>query len=96
MELTLRLERVLRRVRLGHVDDTVHIERHLLAGGAPALVAEAVDIFAVGLGFERVVAVGHSLLVHLILARRGGDLELQAVSKCIDCSSEILLPIRRK
>lgn len=74
-EHTLRLERVLRRVRLGHVNYTVHVERHLLAGGTPALVAEAVDVFAVRLGFERVVAIGHSLLVHLILARGGGDLE---------------------
>lgn len=44
------------------------VERHLLRVGCPALVAEAVDVFAVAAGRERVVFGGNSLSVVLPIA----------------------------
>lgn len=71
---TFRLQRVLRRLGLGDVDDPVDVEGDLLAGRAPVLVAEAVGVFAVVPGLEGVVAVGGGLLVDLVLAVGVGDL----------------------
>lgn len=48
--------------RFGDVDDSVHVERDLLSVGCPALVAEAVDVFAVRVGSETVVVGGNGLL----------------------------------
>lgn len=53
---TLLLQRVRRHVRLVDVDDTVDVERDLLAVGVPMLVPEAVGELAVLLGRECVVA----------------------------------------
>jgi hypothetical protein len=61
---------------LGDVDNTVHVEGYLLAVRAPVLVAEAVDVLAVVLRVEGVVAVRYVLLEGLILARGIRDLDL--------------------
>lgn len=53
----------------------MHIERHFLAGRAPVLVPEAVEILAVVLGVEGVVAVRGVLLEDLVLANGICDLE---------------------
>lgn len=50
------------------------VEGHLLGVGGPALVAEAVDVFAVGVGVERVVFRRHGLSVVLAVAGRVLDL----------------------
>lgn len=65
---TFSLEGVLWRVRFGDVNNAVDVERNLLAGRAPVLVAKAVEIFAVVLGIEGVVAVGGGLLKYFVLA----------------------------
>jgi len=70
----LGLERVLRCIGLGYVDDTVHVEGHLLGGSAPVLVAEAVEVLAVVFGLEGKVAVRGRLLEGLVLADRVRDL----------------------
>ena len=44
---TFLLQRITWRLAFGYVDDTVDIERNLLARGGPLLVAEAVDVLAV-------------------------------------------------
>jgi hypothetical protein len=49
---TFRLERILREFRFGDVDDSVDVEGDLLGVRGPALVAEAVDVFAVGVRGE--------------------------------------------
>lgn len=54
----LRLKRVVRRVRLGYVNNAVHIERDFLGGGTPMLIAEAIYVFAVVSGLEGEIAVG--------------------------------------
>ena len=41
----------------------MNIKRHLFAGGAPFLVGKTVDVFAVHLRIERVVARCHIMLV---------------------------------
>lgn len=71
---TFRLQRVLGRVRLGNVNDSVDVEGYLLARRAPVLVAEAVDVLAVVLGLKGVVAVRGGLLENFILAVGVGDL----------------------
>ena len=71
----LSLEGVLGRVILRHVHYAVDVERHLLAGRAPVLVAEAVDELAVLVGGKGEVAVGGGLLQGLILARGVCDLQ---------------------
>jgi hypothetical protein len=76
----LGLEGILRHLRLGHVDDAVDVEGDLLGVGGPALVAEAVVVFAVGLGSEGVVLVGNGLLVVLAVAEGVLNLE-RAVSR---------------
>ena len=45
--LTFSLERVLRRLALGDVDDAVYIEANLFRAAAPVIVAETVDVLAV-------------------------------------------------
>lgn len=73
--LTLGLQRILRHLRLRHVDNSVHIEGNLLWVGGPTLIAEAVVVLAVGLGCERVILVGDGLLVVLAVAKRVLDLD---------------------
>ena len=75
---TFRLQRILCRVRLGDIDDSVDIEGNLFAGRAPVLIAEAVDVFAVVLGHEGVVTVGSRILEDLVLAAWIGDLCMSA------------------
>ena len=75
-QLTLLLQGVLRRLRLGYVDDAVNVERNLLGVCAPVLVVEAVDVFAVLGRMERVVAGGNAALMDLEAA--GGSLDLHA------------------
>jgi len=58
---TFSVQRILR-FRFRDVDDAVHIERDLLRVRRPALVAEAVDVFAVGVGSETVIVGGNGLL----------------------------------
>jgi hypothetical protein len=59
---------------LAHVDNSVDVEGDLLGVGSPGLVTKAVNIFSIMLGCERVVAVGDTLLVCLVLTSRVGDL----------------------
>jgi hypothetical protein len=61
---------------LAHVDNSMDVEGNLLGVGAPMLVTEAVDVFAIMLGSEGVVTVGDTLLVRLVLTRRIGDLSI--------------------
>lgn len=70
----LGLERILGRIGLRNVDDTVDVERHFLGGGAPVLVAEAVHVLAVVFGLEGEIAVGYRLFKCLVLADRILDL----------------------
>jgi hypothetical protein len=71
---TFRLKRILREFRFGDVDDSVDVEGDLLGVRGPALIAEAVDVFAVGVCGERVVFRGDGLLV--VLAVLGGVFDL--------------------
>lgn len=71
---TFNLQRIRRSLRLGHVDDPVHVERHLLARSRPMFVAETVDVFPVHAGRERMVARRDRPLVGLIVAGRILDL----------------------
>lgn len=48
----LALERILRRLAFGHVDDTMHVENDFLAVRTPRLIAEAVDVLAISAGSE--------------------------------------------
>jgi len=48
----------------------MHIERNLLARSRPMLVAEAVDVFAVVLGFEAMVAGRDGAFIDLVAACR--------------------------
>lgn len=59
---------------LAHVDNSVDVEGDLLGVGSPGLVTKTVNIFSIVLGCERVVAVGDTLLVCLVLTSRVGDL----------------------
>ncbi len=54
----------------------MHIERNFLARCRPVLVAEAVDVFAVVLGFEAVVAGGDGAFIDLVAACGVLDLRL--------------------
>jgi len=72
---TLLLQRVLRSLALGHVDNAVNVEADLLRVRGPVLVAEAVLEFAVmGCG-ERVVAGADRALVDFECV--GGVLDLR-------------------
>lgn len=57
-----------------NIDNTVDVERNLLAVGPPMLVAEAVVVLSVGASDNRVVAVGDGLFVDDVLAIGVGDL----------------------
>lgn len=52
---TFRLQGILRHFRFRDVDNSVHVERDFLRVRGPALVAEAVVVFAVRVRGERVV-----------------------------------------
>lgn len=67
---TLLLQWVLRCLRLRHVYDSVHIERHLLRVCGPVLVAEAVHVSAVLVGGEGMVAGGNAAFEDLVRALR--------------------------
>lgn len=73
---TFGLQWILRHFGLGHVDDSVDVERHLLRVGGPALVAEAVGVLAIVGRGERVVFVRDGLLV--VLAVSQGILDLDS------------------
>jgi hypothetical protein len=75
--LTLSLQRVLVSLVLSNVDNTVDIERNLLAIRAPVLIAKAVSEFAIVLRVKRVVAVRDTLLEGLVLANGVRDLGVQ-------------------
>jgi hypothetical protein len=66
-QLTLFLQRISWRVRLGHVYDTMHVERHLFAVCAPVFVAEAICVFPIPLGLKRVVAGGDRFRLMLVV-----------------------------
>jgi len=68
------VEGVLRSVGLRYIHDTVYVKGNLLGGSTPVLVAEAVDVFAVMLGFEGEVAVGGGLFKDFVLADGVGNL----------------------
>lgn len=80
------LQRVLRGLGLGYVDDAVHVEGDFLGVGAPVLVVEAVGVFAVFGGGEGVVAAGDAAFVDLVAA--GGGLDLKRVlALCLEVDS---------
>jgi len=63
------LERVLRRLRLGHIDNTMDVERDLLrVRASPMFIVETIDVFSILACDERVVTVGYTSLVDLIAA----------------------------
>lgn len=64
---TFSLEGILWRVRFRNVDNAVHVEGDLLARRAPVLISKAVEVFAVVLGVEGVIAVGGGLLEDFVL-----------------------------
>lgn len=66
----------------------MNVERHFLAVSAPMLIAEAVEISAIVLCVEGVVAIGHIFLEGLVLAERVGDPEVN-----VQVSSTAELPI---
>ena len=72
--MTFTIEGVGGHLMLAHVDNSVDVEGDLLGVGTPSLVSEAVKVFSIVLGCERVVAVGDTLLVCLVLTTRVGDL----------------------
>lgn len=72
---TFGLQWILRHFGLGHVDDSVDVERHLLRVGGPALVAEAVGVLAIVGRSERVVFVRDGLLVVLAVSQGVFDLD---------------------
>ena len=63
---TFFLEWIRRRLALGHIDYTVHVERNLLAVRRPVLIAEAVGVSAIHRRVEGVVARAHDCLMNLI------------------------------
>lgn len=78
--LTLYFQRITLKLRLRHVDNPMHVERHLLRVRRPAFVAEAVRVPAVTGRGERIVIRRHGLF--RVLAVVGGieDLSIQFVS----------------
>lgn len=73
-ERTLLLQWILWRLRLGNVDDAVHVEADLLRIRAPMLVIEAVSVLSIFGRGEGVVAGRHAALVNLVGARWGLNL----------------------
>ena len=80
--LTFDLERILRHLVFGHVDNSVDIEGDLLGVRGPALVAEAVVVLAVRLCGEGVVVGGNGLLEVLAVSQGILDLLRPGVSVC--------------
>jgi hypothetical protein len=78
--LTFFLEGILRRLTLGHVYYTVHIEADLLCIRGPVLVAEAVRVPAIHACCERVVAGADRALVNLVVAAWVLDLRYDSPS----------------
>lgn len=64
-------------VVLAHVDDTVHVERHVLGAGGRELVGEAVLVSAGALDLDRHVAVCHARKRGSLNAAGVGDLKQQ-------------------
>lgn len=81
--LTFDLEGILRHLVFGHVDNSVDIEGDLLGVRGPALVTEAVVVFAVRLCGEGVVIGSNSLLEVLAVSQGILDLPRPSVSVCI-------------
>jgi len=54
--MTFFLQRITRSFRFRNVNDTVDIEGDFFRRGGPVLVTKAVDIFAIEVGIEGVVA----------------------------------------
>ncbi len=52
---TFHFQRIIGRLALRHIDNTVHIEANLLRARWPRLVAEAVDMFAIIACIEGVI-----------------------------------------
>lgn len=61
MYRTFGVQGILGQFRIRHVDDSVHVEGDFLGVGRPALIAETVDVFAVGVCSEGVVIGGNRL-----------------------------------
>ena len=57
-----------RSLALWHIDDSVDVERDLLRGRGPVLVAEAVNVLSVDFGVKRMVAIGHATVVVLVVS----------------------------
>ncbi len=74
----------------------MHVERHLLAAGAPVLVAKAVDVLAVVLGREGEVARGDGLLERLVLAPGVGYLRKGGEGGTASCQQVCSLPGRQE
>jgi hypothetical protein len=81
--LTFDLERILRHLVFRHVDNSVDIEGDLLGVRGPALVAEAVVVFAVRLCGEGVVVGSNGLLEVLAVSQGILDLPRPSVSVCV-------------
>jgi len=63
---TFCFQRIGRYLRLRHIDDAMDIKRDFLGRRAPMVVAEAVEVFAVVLGIEGVVARRDAAFVDLV------------------------------
>lgn len=74
---TFRVQRVLGIFGFRHVYNPVDVKRHFLRARRPALVAEAVDVFAVRARREGVVLGGDGLLMVLEVSAGIFDLEHQ-------------------
>ena len=86
--MTFTIEGVGGHLMLAHVDNSVDVEGDLLGVGSPGLVTKAVNVFSIVLGCERVVAVGDTLLVCLVLTSRVGD--LSKLASCLDTQQYLL------
>jgi hypothetical protein len=77
----LLLQRVLRSLALGDVDDAVDVEADLLCVGRPVFVAEAVEVASIHVGGKAMIAAADGALVDLVCV--GWVLDLQnLVSLC--------------
>lgn len=63
---TFCFQRIGRYLRLRYIDDAMNIKRDFLSRRAPMVVAEAVEVFAVVLGVEGVVARRDAAFVDLV------------------------------
>lgn len=78
----LLFQRILRRLRFGHVHDAVHIEGDLLGVGGPVLVAEAVRVPPVHGRDEGVVSARDGAFVRLVAVGWVLDLALLCQLSC--------------